>query len=102
MESVQLAVVRTGGTWAWFVIATDPRELLFSTLYWDGMNWVSERRRAMLYADPELAERDLVKLREKMWGQSPQRDRSYTPWKVHEKESHGLPRASPSRTPWAR
>lgn len=66
MESVQLAVVRTGGTWARFVIATEPRGLSSSPSYWNGMNWVPERRKALLYADPELAERDLVKLREKM------------------------------------
>jgi len=66
MESVQLAVVRTGGTWVRFVIATEPKGLSSSLLYWDGTSWVPERRRALLYADPELAERDLVRLREKM------------------------------------
>ena len=66
MESVQLAVVRTGVTWARFVIATEPRGFSFSPAYWNGIDWVPEIRRALLYADPELAERDLVKLREKM------------------------------------
>ena len=66
MESVQLAVVRTGATWARFVIAAEPGRSSSSPRYWDGTNWVPERRRALLYADFELAERDLVTLREKM------------------------------------
>ena len=66
MESVQLAIIRTGGTWARFVIAAEPRGLSSNPLYWDGADWVAEKRTGLLYADPELAERDLVKLREKM------------------------------------
>ena len=66
MESVQLAVVRVGGEWARFVIAAEPGRSSSSPQYWDGTNWVPERRKALLYADPELAERDLVRLRAKM------------------------------------
>lgn len=66
MESVQLAVVRTGEKWARFVIATEPGRLSSSPLYWDGTKWVPERRRALLYADPGLAERDMRKLKGKM------------------------------------
>jgi hypothetical protein len=65
MESVQLAVVRTGGERVRFVIAAEPARSP-SPLYWNGTNWVPERRRALLYADPELAERDLVRLMAKM------------------------------------
>ncbi len=65
MESVQLAIVRTGGKWARFVIATEPRGFSSSPSYWDGTKWVPERRTALLYADPGLAERDLEMLRAK-------------------------------------
>ena len=66
MESVQLAVVRAGGTWARFVIATEPRRLSSGSLYWDGTKWVPERRRALLYANPVLAQRHMDKLRARM------------------------------------
>jgi hypothetical protein len=66
MESVPLAIVHTGGKWARFVIATKPRESSSSPLYWDEAKWVPERPRALLYADPELAESDMEKLRAKM------------------------------------
>ena len=66
MESVQLAVVRTGKEWLRFVIAAEPRKLSFKLVYWDGTKWVPERRRALLYADPALAESDLDKLQARM------------------------------------
>ncbi len=66
MESLQLAVVSTGGKWARFVIVTENKRPSSRPLYWDGTNWVMERRRAILYADPGLAERDLRKLKAKM------------------------------------
>ena len=65
MESVQLAVVSTGGKWARFVIATEPRRLSCGTSYWDGTKWVPEKRRALLYAAPGLAETDMRELRAK-------------------------------------
>jgi hypothetical protein len=66
MESVQLAVVGTGGKWARFVIAIEPRGPSSSPLYWDGTKWVPERRRALLYANPVLAQRHMDKLRARM------------------------------------
>ena len=65
MESTQLAVIRAGGKWARFMIATDPRRLLSRPLYWNGRKWVPERRRALLYADPGSAENDMERLRAK-------------------------------------
>ncbi len=65
MESVQLAVVRTGGKWARFVIAAEPGRLSSGTSYCDGTKWVFERRSALLYADPRRAERQMRKLRAK-------------------------------------
>jgi hypothetical protein len=65
VESIQLAVVRTGRKWARFVIATEPGRLSSSPLYWDGRKWVPERRKALLYADPGLAEIKMEKLRAK-------------------------------------
>ena len=65
MESIQLAVVRTGGKWARFVIAAEPGRLSSGRSYWDGTKWVPERRRALLYADPGRAERQTRKLRAK-------------------------------------
>jgi hypothetical protein len=66
MESVQLAVVGTGGKWARFVIVTERKRHSPSPSYWDGRKWVPDRRRALLYANPALAERDMEKLRAKM------------------------------------
>jgi hypothetical protein len=66
MESVQLAVISTGGKWARFVIAIEPRQPSSRPLYWDGTKWVPERRRALLYANPGLAQRHMDKLRAKM------------------------------------
>jgi hypothetical protein len=65
MESVRMAVVCTGRAWARFVIATEPRGFQPSQLYWSGTNWVPERRKALLYADPGLAQRDMARLRAK-------------------------------------
>jgi hypothetical protein len=48
------------------VIATEPRGFLSDPHYWDGTRWMPERRRALLYADPRLAESDMERLRAKM------------------------------------
>jgi hypothetical protein len=66
MESVELAVVRTGGKWVRFVIAIEPGRWSPVPLYWAGTKWVPQRHKALLYADPELADRDMRKLRAKM------------------------------------
>jgi hypothetical protein len=49
-----------------FVIAAEPGRSSSSLRYWDGTNWRPDRRKALLYADPELAERDPLRLRAKM------------------------------------
>jgi hypothetical protein len=66
MESVQLAVVRTAGKWARFVIVNERKQSSSGPLYWDGTNWVPDIRRALLYADPRLAQRHMDKLRARM------------------------------------
>ena len=66
MESVQLVVVRTGGKWARFMIVNESKQSSSRPLYWDGTNWVHERHKSLLYADPRLAERHMDKLRAKM------------------------------------
>jgi hypothetical protein len=63
MESVRPTVVSTGGEWTRFIIVRNLGEPSSNPLFWDGTQWVPERQKALLYANPQLAEQDVEKLK---------------------------------------
>jgi len=59
MPKDQIGVQTVGTTYPRFLIATNHQT------YWSGHDWITDRRKAVLYADIECVRDDLRKLKKK-------------------------------------